>query len=418
MYTFNGLYTGLPVKVWIDESEDLDDNTFKEAVEISKLPYAKSHIALMPDVHATGYHMPVGGVLATKDVIVPDAVSNDIGCGVAFIQTDIEACFMQTTHMDSGTVAQELVGSIMRDLPTGFQHCKKEENKDNMELLNLINNLNYGGDIEEKPLLMEAVMESMEIVGSLGGGNHFVELQENKEGNLAIMIHTGSRSVGAKINSHFSKLAKSLNKKWYVDVLSDDVTMPFLPLDSDEGQEYMKFMNFALKVAELNRDKIMDLVLNKTIDLLKKRGLIDNYKITRRLNVHHNYAAYENVNGVNYMVHRKGAVRARGTDMVPIPGAMGSSSFIAQGLGNDASFKSCSHGAGRTHTRTAAKEEYSVQEVMEDLKEKNVVLGKTNKKDVAEEYMKAYKDIHQVMENQKDLVSVIDELKTIAVIKG
>jgi len=409
---------GLDIKVWAERSKDLDQNTLDEAFNVANLPYAKSHMALMADGHATGFKMPVGGVLATKDVVVPEAISNDIGCGVALLQTDIPT-YVLDVETPSGNVAKELVGSILRDLPTGFEHSTQEKNGGDMELLNLINDLNYGGAVEDIPKLIESVEESLEIIGSLGGGNHFVEFQQNKDGLLAIMIHTGSRSVGAKINSHFTKLAKELNDKWYVSAISNKVTMPFLPLESEAGQDYLKFMNFALDIAHLNRKRIMELVEKKLKQVLEKRApnVLD-YKVLRFTNVHHNYGAYEHIDGENYFVHRKGAVRAREGDIIPIPGAMGSSSYLAYGLGNEESFKSCSHGAGRTHTRTAAREEFSVQEVMEDLKDKGVVLGKANKQDVAEEYYKSYKDIDEVMEQQSDLVDIIDRYKTKAVIKG
>lgn len=250
--------------------------------------------------------------------------------------------------------------------------------------------------------------------------NHFLEFQKNEDNKLAIMVHTGSRSVGAKVNKYFNDKAKELNKKWYVSTISDNINMPFLPLDSEIGQQYMHWMQFALDVARLNREKIMDLAISKLDKLLSKHTDIDTSDVEYKyeLNVHHNYADYENVFGTNYLVHRKGAVRARKSDIIPIPGAMGYKSYIAKGKGNEQSFHSCSHGAGRKYTRTKAKEKFHVSEMIEDLNNQDIVFGKDDKSQAQDEYKKAYKNIDIVMSNQSDLVEPIEKLRTLSVIKG
>lgn len=421
--TFN---TNVPIKFWVENKSELEKTCVQEAANIAKMPFAKKHFALMADCHASGHGMPIGGVLATEDVVIPDAVSRDIGCGIAFKLTDIDAKVLEIDTNGSGTIKQNLVGSIMRDIPTGFEHKNPKDNIRDADVQVLIDKYMYDDDTiggiyesdEPKEIGSEVLEEIYEIVGTLGGGNHFLEFQINEEGKLGIMIHTGSRSVGAKVNKYFSNKAKELNKKWYVSTISDNINMPFLPLDSKVGQQYIHWMNFALEVAELNRKKIMQLTIDKLEKMLKKYTDIDNINYKYNLNVHHNYADYENVNGTNYFVHRKGAVRARESDVVPIPGAMGSKSYIAKGKGNDESFHSCSHGAGRTHTRTRAIEEFNLSDMIQDLKEQNIVFGKKDKSQAQDEYKKAYKDIDTVIENQSDLIEPIEELKTVAVIKG
>jgi tRNA-splicing ligase RtcB len=419
-----GGYKDKDILIWVDDGSKVEDTCYQEARGLSRLPFIDSHVALMADCHASGFGMPIGGVIATKDVIIPEAVSNDIGCGVAFKQTDIPVDVLNI-ETGSGTLGQMLVGSIMRDLPTGFQHQDPENNKGDKELENIIEEYlsetipHIGGILKFKPEGMrEIVEEAYEIVGTLGGGNHFLEFQKNENDKIGIMIHTGSRSVGAKIHKYFNTLAKELNEKWYVDVISDDIVMPFLPVDSKEGQQYLKWMRFALEIAEINRKKIMELAESKFKELLDKYTEYEDYEVTIDINVHHNYADIENVGGENYWIHRKGAVRAREKDIVPIPGAMGSYSYICKGKQNPLSYHSCSHGAGRLMTRTSALEKYSTQETMEDLKDKDVILGKKDKSKVADEYYKAYKDIEEVIDNQKDLIQPISKLETVLVIKG
>jgi tRNA-splicing ligase RtcB len=424
MFEINQRYNiNVPIKVWLSDKENMEQSCLDEAVKLAQLPFAEKHVALMPDCHASSFNMPIGSVLATENVIVPEAVSNDIGCGISFKLTNVDADVMNI-KTDSGKLKQMLVGDIMRDIPTGFEHRKSEENLDNQKLKEIIYDYmdddgTIGGVYEVNPREMdEVIKESHEIVGTLGGNNHFIELQENENGKLGIMIHSGSRSVGAKVNKYFNDKAKELNDKWYVNAISDNIHMPFLPIESKVGQQYIKWMNFALEIAALNRKTMMDIVVKKLEKVLSRYADIDKINYDYNLNVHHNYAEIENVDGKNYWAHRKGAVRARKSDIVPIAGAMGSYSYICQGKGNDDSFYSCSHGAGRTHTRTAAKEEFSVQEMMEDLNNKGVILGKKDKSDAQDEFYKAYKNIETVMENQTDLVDVLEKMKTIVVVKG
>jgi tRNA-splicing ligase RtcB len=412
--------SNIPIKIW-GEVPNLDEATLNETIRVAELPYAESHVALMADGHATGGYMPVGGVLATKDVVVPDAVSNDIGCGIIFKQTNIDSSVLEEKE-DGITLAQKLVNNILRAVPTGREHWGvNSENNDNIKLCELNIDLRdrfststiNTGKVMRNHTLNKLIEQSYEIVGTLGGGNHFIEIQKNQDNKIAIMIHTGSRSVGSIVNTYFHNLAEKKNEEWYIDVIADDI-IPFLLLRSKEGEAYLDAMQYALDVAKLNREVLMKKAETALKDVL---SYVD-YEITREVNAHHNYASYENVNGVNYMVHRKGAIRARESDIIPIAGAMGANSYICKGKSNPDSFKSCSHGAGRVHSRTSARNEFSIEEVKKDLKEKNIAIAVDVLDGVVEEYRLAYKNIDNVIKEQEDLIDVVDVLSTVAVVKG
>jgi tRNA-splicing ligase RtcB len=215
---------------------------------------------------------------------------------------------------------------------------------------------------------------------------------------------------------YFHGLARELNKKWHTEV-PEEWRLAFLPVDTPEGRQYINWMNLALDFAAENRQKMLYAVrsilekwVGKFTDL--------SFTYTEEINCHHNYAALEHHYNKNVWVHRKGATRARDGELAVIPGAMGSFSYVVRGLGHEKSFCSSSHGAGRRFSRKGAMQNFTAEEVMGDLNKQGVVLGKHNKKDVAEESRFAYKDIDEVMENQKDLVETVKRLKTIGVVKG
>ena len=399
-----------PIKVWLKSKEDIEDSCLQQANNLSNLPFIHQWVALMPDTH-TGKGMPIGGVIATDGVVIPHAVGSDIGCGMVFVQTNIEANLLKETMTGSGTLLNMIIGEILRNTPVGVAHHKK------MQPSKVLDEATKNIDKYIKaPTLLPQIEDAYYQMGTLGGGNHFIELQEDEDGLITIMIHTGSRHLGNKIGDYFNNIAKELNNKWFSQV-PEKYNLAFLPVMSEEGRLYIEYMNLALDFAEENRE----VLLSNVMDVLTKR--LQKYcnftpEYTNKINVHHNYASLEMHYGKNVWVHRKGAISACEGELGIIPGAMGSYSYIVQGKGCEESFKSCSHGAGRVLSRTKAKEEYSVQEVMNDLKEQNVILGKPNKKDVAEESRFAYKNIDEVIENQLDLITPIKKLKTIGVVKG
>jgi len=385
----------VPIKMWLD---DIEDVAMAQAVNLATLPFVFKHVALMPDCHL-GYGMPIGGVLATKDVIIPNGTGVDISCGVAYAETNI--------HRGSLTPQdyKELVGNIMRGIPTGFNHHKT------VQPCKALDDVGAFFGAKDWPELHPEVAKSYFQVGTLGGGNHFIELQEDEHGMLSIMLHSGSRNLGYQIAKYFNELAKSLNGKWFSSV-PKEAELAFLPVDSAEGQGYIMWMNLAMTFARESRQRMLDVV--KALLLAKVPAV----EFTNELNVHHNYATLENHFGENVWVHRKGAIRARAGELGIIPGAMGSYSYIVEGLGNKDSFQSCSHGAGRRMGRKEATRQFTVEQTMVDLKAKGVVLGKAGKGSVTEECVWAYKDIDAVIASQLDLIKPLKKLKTVVVVKG
>ena len=400
----------VPIKVWLPGPEDLDAECLRQAINLANLPFAFKHIALMPDTH-TGYGMPIGGVLASSEAIIPNAVGVDIGCGMGFIHTNVKANLLREVSTPNGNLAQYMVGQIMRDVPQGFDHHKHKQQSQFLDAYPIRQLYQYGAN--KLPKLDEAYTQ----LGTLGGGNHFIELQEDEEGYLGIMVHTGSRNLGYKIANYFNHLAKDLNRKMKSGV-PPQYDLAYLPLDTEQAQGYIGWMNFALDFARENRKRIMERVQTIVFDALKRFAGVDQVEILREVNAHHNYAAKERHFGQDVWVHRKGAIRARAGELGIIPGAMGSYSFIVEGLGNDESFHSASHGAGRVMGRKEAIRQFSLDEVLADFAEKDVILGKRRKRDTAEEYYKAYKNIEEVMDDQRDLAKPVLKLKTVAVVKG
>lgn len=400
----------IPIKIWTGSIDDIEESCLEQAVHLANLPFAVDHIALMPDTH-TGKGMPIGGVIACKNTVIPNAVGVDIGCGMAFVQTNIPIKLLRETLTGSGELIKVIIGNILRTIPVGFQHYKKPQ--ESVVLDRAKSEIDkYTTDSE----LISFIDESYLSVGTLGGGNHFIEIQEDENGLACIMLHSGSRMFGNMIGKHFNKLAHELNDKYFSSV-PEEYNLPFLPVDSDEGQRYLNWMHLAMDFAFENRAVMLRRVKEIfTEQIQKNTGLIPEY--SGEINCHHNYAALENHCGENVWVHRKGAIHAAEGELAIIPGSMGSNSYIVRGLGNAESFLTSSHGAGRSYSRTGAMERFSVESVMVDLKQRNVVLGKNSKKDVAEECRFAYKDINTVMENQKDLTVPVKKLFTVGVVKG
>lgn len=400
---YNDKHQIKPIKVWLEDFAQIEADCLQQALNLSNLPFIHKHVALMPDTHS-GYGMPIGGVIAAEGVIIPNAVGVDIGCGMCFVETNIHKDEFRDDDLNN------LVGQIMRNIPTGFTHHKQIKECEALDSFCRDKDLSSDLAIRYKDLFKEVARGYYQI-GTLGGGNHFIELQEDEDGFVGIMLHSGSRNFGLKIARHFNEVAKGLNEKWHSDV-PRKFDLAFLPTGSPEGQDYIKWMSLALDFAKENRQKMLEVVKN---EMEKKKPHI---VFNNELNAHHNYACLENHYNKNVWVHRKGAIRAREGEMGIIPGAMGSFSYIVKGKGNPESFHSCSHGAGRKMSRKKANEEFSVESTIKDLKEQGVILGKAKKGDVGEESRFAYKDIYFVIGNELDLIEPVKKLRTIAVIKG
>ena len=394
-----------PVRVWLEERKDLEKSCQEQAYHLSQLPFLHKWVCLMPDTHA-GMGMPIGGVIATDGVIIPNAVGVDIGCGMAYTETNIKVDDIREIMTGNGSLIQAMVGDIMRNVPVGFAHHKTE-----MPCYTMENAFNELEKYEEDAELLGQLEAGFYQIGTLGGGNHFIELQADDEGYLCVMIHSGSRHIGKSVCDYFHFKARELNRRWYSDV-PDEYRLAFLPVDTGEGRQYLNWMQLSMDFAKENREKMMlatKSVLEKYIGKYTDLEL----KFSHDINCHHNYAALEHHYDKDVWVHRKGAVRAGNGEL-----AVGSYSYVVMGKGNPESFCSSSHGAGRRYSRKGAMAAFSCEEVMVDLQKQGVILGKKGKADVAEESRFAYKDIQEVMNNQLDLVVPVKRLRTIGVVKG
>lgn len=383
----------IPIKMWL---EDIEDGALAQAKNLANLPFAFKHIAIMPDSHQ-GYGMPIGGVLATKGVIIPNAVGVDIGCGMCAVKTSL-------TEIDTKTL-KKIMGEIRNVVPVGFNHQKEKQSIDLMPLL---------GELEDEkpffPIVVQEYEKARQSLGTLGGGNHFIEIQKGSDGHIWIMIHSGSRNLGKQVADHYNKLAVELNKKWYSSVDTKQ-ELAFLPLDSEEGKAYIREMDYCVDFAFVNRL----LMMNRIESIFTNEFKVITYEPI--INIAHNYARMENHFGENVMVHRKGATLADKNTIGIIPGSQGTKSYIVKGKGNAESFNSCSHGAGRKMGRGQAQRDLNLEEEVKRLDDMGVVHAIRGVKDL-DEASGAYKDIDEVMENQKDLVEVLVELTPLGVIKG
>ena len=382
----------VPIKAWAAE---LDTRTIEQATNLSNLPFAIDHVALMPDAHA-GYGMPIGGVLFADKAVVPYAIGVDIGCGVALLETDLT---VDTLGRDG---LKSVLAQIARDVPVGTSGQPRAVDRD-AALAEI--GLELPASVAA-PWFGRAVNQ----LGTLGSGNHFLELQRDEAGSVFVMLHSGSRSLGKTICDEFHKRALAWNERWHSDL--PHVELAYLPIGSNDYDGYWSAMTFALRFAEVNRSRMLDAV-EYAFGRHTKVG-----RTERVVDVHHNYAAWENHAGRNGIVHRKGAVRARAGETVLIPGSMGTASYVAEGLGNAESFETCQHGAGRALSRAAARKGKSSKEVFAEMASIGVALHSGDPKTVAEEAPFAYKDIEAVMAASASLVRPVKRLTPLGVVKG
>jgi tRNA-splicing ligase RtcB (3'-phosphate/5'-hydroxy nucleic acid ligase) len=376
----------VPIKTW---ANDVDVPTLEQATNLANLPFAHKWVALMPDAHA-GYGMPLGGVLAAKDAVIPNAVGVDIGCGVLAVQ--LEGIIPKDVDRRA---LEEVRERIIRMVPTGFNHHKFDQSW---------SGLANPPDID---VIQRELASAKRQLGTLGGGNHFIEIQQGNDGHLWVMIHSGSRNLGFKVAKEYNAIAQKLCKMWHVGLPSKDLA--FLPDGAKEYGEYLEAMQYCVRFARANRLQMMSAVAAAIY------GAVKSVRIGLEIHVAHNYADIEHHYGANTMVHRKGAVRARSGEYAVVPGSMGSNSYIVKGLGNPESFMSCSHGAGRRMGRKAAREALNLEE--EQNKLSGVVHGLATTEDL-DEASGAYKDIDVVMNNQTDLVEIVTTLTPLMSIKG
>lgn len=405
----------LPIKSWCYE---LEDKAMDQAQNLSNHPAVFKHVALMPDAHC-GYGMPIGGVIACDGAVIPNAVGVDIGCGMGAIQTNIKVEELSDMKMIRG-----ILDDVKKYVPVGEgKHHQQAQEWDGFDkYLDAIG-------LDEESIVQDDEPKGYWLskggwklakknLGSLGGGNHFIELRKSEDGYVWLMLHSGSRNLGYRIANYYHKLAVSLNTKWKISL--PDTDLAYLPSDSDEGKAYIRDMTFALDYAQENRRKMMACFKDAV------QRVFPDVEFLSETNIHHNYANLENHFEKNVWVHRKGATSAQEGQMGIIPGSMGTSSYIVRGKGNADSFCSCSHGAGRKMSRTGASKNLSVEECNEAMK--GIVFdrwsysrgfGRQGKKmlDLGEA-PGAYKDIDTVIEAELDLIEPVVKLAPLGVIKG
>ena len=386
------LLNDTPVKVW---AKYVDPHAWKEIDNLSRLPFIYHHLAFMPDVHG-GMGMPIGGVLASKKVVVPNAVGVDIGCGMCAVKTNLKA-----DEISKDTIRKEIMSGIRARIPLGMDHHKDLQDEAFMP---------QGHDIDKLHVVSRQYVYARRQVGTLGGGNHFIELQKDDNGFLWIMLHSGSRNLGKQVGDYYNKLAKELNAMYHTAV-DPSWQMHFLPLGCKEFTAYWKEMSYCVDFALCNRQLMMERIKEIIADA------IPNVEFEPMINIAHNYAAWEHHYGEDVIVHRKGAVRARAGEIGIIPGSQGTSSYIVEGLGCPESFMSSSHGAGRLMSRTEAIKTLSLKKEIEMLDSKGIIHDIRSQNHL-DEAASAYKNIDEVMANQQDLVKILTRLSPIAVVKG
>ncbi|HZJ96008.1 MAG TPA: RtcB family protein [Thiopseudomonas sp.] len=377
----------IPIKLWLKE-EQMEKGALEQARNLANLPFAFKHIAIMPDTHQ-GFGMPIGAILATKGVIIPNAVGVDIGCGM---------CSLRTNLTDIDTDDLKGIMTIIREtVPVGFNHHKSKQSEAWMPKRKGI-----------LPIVNREYENALYQIGTLGGGNHFIEIQKGSDGYIWIMIHSGSRNIGFTVANHYNDIAKTLNKAAGEDISTE---LAYIPESSKYFELYKNEMEYCLEFALANRKLMMERV--KTAF----RAFCPEVEFSHFINKPHNFAAEEEHFGELVMVHRKGATRARKGEWGMIPGSQGTGSFLVKGKGEAQSFESCAHGAGRIMSRTQARKELDLEEEVKALDELGVLHSIRGRSDL-DEAPGSYKDIDEVMRNQEDLVEVQIELQPLAVIKG
>jgi tRNA-splicing ligase RtcB len=389
--------------------ENIEKTAMQQIYDMIKHPRLFKHLAIMPDVHA-GKGTTIGSVIPLINAIIPSAVGVDIGCGCCAAQTNIPLEAIRPYFND-------IHKQILMRIPLGFSHRGDQQLNDVMQNVSqdLINQIR-GYALDERWMTQSSPYSIIKQLGTLGGGNHFIELQADDLDQIWIMIHSGSRNIGNKIATTYIKLAE-VNCS---DAPAKD--LEYFEANSELGKEYIVHAGFATTFAYNNRRIMMEVIK----DILN--NLVGPNCYSEMVNIHHNYVDYENHFGEMVWVHRKGATRVTSSVVGIIPGSMGTASYIVQGTDNADSFKSCSHGAGRAMSRTAARGKFdrkhksfktdgqlSVKDFEKDMKD---VFTKDVNRDHLDEAPKAYKEIDQVMHNQSDLVVIKTKLMPVFNVKG
>lgn len=403
-YDFQQVEGGVPIKMWT-RGVPVDDKARDQLSRAARMPFIYKHVAAMPDVHV-GIGATVGSVIPTKGAIIPAAVGVDIGCGMMAARTSLMAS-------DLPDNLEGVRAAIERAVPVGRKVGRGDRDTGSWgdpppAIVEAWATLaeRFGKIVAKYPKL--AKTNNVTHLGTLGTGNHFIEVCLDTEQRVWVMLHSGSRGVGNAIGTFFIELAKQDMRKWFINLPDQDLA--YFAEGTDHFDDYVEAVGWAQDFAALNRRMMMTNVIRALRTQIAKPFDAE----LEAVNCHHNYVTRENHFGENVLVTRKGAVRAAKGVMGIIPGSMGAKSFIVRGLGNKESFDSCSHGAGRVMSRTQAKKEVSLAEHIAD------TAGVECRKDegVIDESPRAYKPIEAVMAAQADLVEIVHTLKQVVCVKG
>lgn len=374
--------------------QDIEPEAQQQIENTTQLPCLFHHVAVMPDCHF-GKGATVGTVLATKGAIVPAAVGVDIGCGMIAVRTNLK-------REDVKDLAAIRSG-LERRIPMS---AGKFNNKiSDSAKLRIIELEKMAGDY--LPFYDKLSSNWREQLGTLGGGNHFIEICVDEENFIWATLHSGSRGIGNKIGNYYIDIAKNLMDKYFINLPDKDLA--YLPEGTEEFTNYILSLGWAQHFALLNREEMIDRFLEEL-----RHSVKTDFEITERINCHHNFTQMENHYDQNCWVTRKGAVQARAGMKAMIPGSMGTRSYIVSGLENRESFNSSPHGAGRRMSRNKAREQFT----MENLEEAMVGIEYRKSTILIDEIPAAYKSIDEVMENAKELVKIEHTLKQILNCKG
>jgi len=387
----------VPVKIW---TQDIDERSIQQLTNIASLPFVHHHVAAMPDVHL-GIGATIGSVIATRKAIIPAAVGVDIGCGMVAARLSISG-----NEVDEKSL-QKIFNQITRDVPVG-----RGQHKDEDVLVDAVRPFEAGLSLmtERHSQLLKAFgkfSKWMNQMGTLGGGNHFIEVCLDESNQVWVMLHSGSRGIGNAIADYFIELARKDMEQWMIQLPDRDLA--YFPEGTSHFDDYVDAVHWAQEYAHQNRESMLGLVLESL------RSHLPPFEVTSEVvNCHHNYVAHEHHFDANVWVTRKGAIRARSGDMGIVPGSMGARSYIVRGQGCAESFCSSAHGAGRRMSRTEAQKKFTEVDLARETE--GVICRKD--KGVIDEIPSAYKDIDTVMANQSDLTEVLHTLKQIICIKG
>ncbi len=397
--------TGLPIKAWT-KGVPVEEAARKQLLNVAQMPFIHKWVAAMPDVH-WGVGATVGSVIPTKGAIIPAAVGVDIGCGMMAAQTDLNA-------RDLPDNLKNLRGVIEKAVPHGRTNNGREGDSGAWSDIPG-RNKNVWGELKPRYDVILAKHgklskgNDVNHLGTLGTGNHFIEVCLDESETVWFILHSGSRGVGNRMGTYFIELARQDMRKFFINL--PDIDLAYFPEHTDHFNDYVEAVEWAQDFARANRDLMMEQIVAAVRDSGEVRPFNAEVKA---INCHHNYVARESHYGVNVLVTRKGAVRAREGDMGIIPGSMGARSFIVRGKGNPESFHSCSHGAGRAMSRAEAKRRFTV----DDHARMTAGVECRKDEDVIDETPAAYKSIDAVMAAQSDLVDIVHILRQVVCVKG